>query len=127
LRAVQQGLAAMPSLPEIWVGDFNALTREDYNASAWRDIVAVRKRNRWEAPQTAATEWMRKAGFIDCWRAAGCEGPVSTCRFDTRVDYIWASPDFLDQWALTQCIAVHSDASDHKLVRAQFRAQTSSL
>ena len=40
---------------QIWCGDFNALTREDYDQKTWDEIAAVRRNNRWESPQTGLT------------------------------------------------------------------------
>ncbi|MEM7155695.1 MAG: endonuclease/exonuclease/phosphatase family protein [Myxococcota bacterium] len=121
LEGVRQALTRLEPLPSVWLGDFNALAQEDYNTRRWAEIAAVRVKNRWEAPMTEAVSWMRAAGFVDCWREAGCVGPVPTCRFDTRIDYIWADPAFLRDWTLESCEAKPSDASDHQLVTANFR------
>ena len=40
---------------QIWSGDFNALTKEDYSESYWNNITEVRKRNCWESPKTELT------------------------------------------------------------------------
>ena len=40
---------------QIWTGDFNALTREDYNNEKWNHITGVRKQNGWELPKTELT------------------------------------------------------------------------
>ncbi len=39
----------------IWTGDFNALTREDYDEHTWQRITNVRAKNMWELPQTELT------------------------------------------------------------------------
>lgn len=41
---------------QIWTGDFNALTREDYDESTWEEIATVRRNNSWESPKTELTE-----------------------------------------------------------------------
>ena len=47
---------AKPSWPmQIWTGDFNALTKEDYPTSLWEEVANVRALNRWEAPVTQLT------------------------------------------------------------------------
>ena len=35
----------------IWAGDFNALTKENYNDNQWSKIAKVRLDNKWESPQ----------------------------------------------------------------------------
>ena len=40
---------------QIWTGDFNALTREDYTNEQWNHITGVRKQNGWELPKTELT------------------------------------------------------------------------
>ena len=41
---------------QIWTGDFNALTKEDYAETEWEMIASVRKKNNWESPQTNVTK-----------------------------------------------------------------------
>lgn len=41
--------------PQIWTGDFNALTREDYGDEEWAEIASIREKNSWESPQTDLT------------------------------------------------------------------------
>ena len=38
--------------PQVWTGDFNSLTREDYSEVAWKEITQVRMNNNWELPKT---------------------------------------------------------------------------
>ena len=40
---------------QIWTGDFNALTREDYSADEWDALTQVREANCWEEPKTELT------------------------------------------------------------------------
>lgn len=48
-------------LPQIWTGDFNALTREDYSDTYWeRNVVEVRERTHWEKPRTELTTEVRE-------------------------------------------------------------------
>ena len=37
---------------QVWTGDFNSLTREDYNDEDWDKITRVRLQHNWEPPQT---------------------------------------------------------------------------
>ncbi len=109
--------------PDLWLGDFNALCPADYSAADWAEIAAVRARNRWEPPRGDTVAAIEEAGFVDCWRRAGSEGPVGTCRFGTRVDYIWATPALLSRWPLERCRRIERDhcASDHRAVVATLR------
>ena len=40
---------------QIWTGDFNAVTQEDYSIEKWEHITEVRRENRWELPKTELT------------------------------------------------------------------------
>ena len=40
---------------QIWTGDFNALTKSDYDEPTWNEIARIRKKNNWESPQTSLT------------------------------------------------------------------------
>ncbi|MEL6345046.1 MAG: endonuclease/exonuclease/phosphatase family protein [Myxococcota bacterium] len=117
LEAVRRALGKS-LLPELWMGDFNALTRADYSPHQWSTIAAVREKNQWEPPRTVVSEWMQRAGFVDCWTLAGRTKPIATCRFNTRIDYLWASPAWAAAWAVNACHAVPADASDHRMVVA---------
>lgn len=44
---------------QIWTGDFNALTREDYSPEFWEDVSRIRENNKWELPQTDLTREVR--------------------------------------------------------------------
>ena len=83
----EQGAAAPRS---IWLGDFNALTRTDYDESEWREVAAVRARSDWEAPVSELTGAITGDGglpFVDARVAAReAPGPRSTCRFVSARD-----------------------------------------
>ncbi len=64
---------------------------------------------------------MKSRGFTDCWEKAGRPGPLKTCRFDTRIDYVYASPSFLRRHALVSVAHVDDRASDHNMVVAEFQ------
>ena len=49
--------------PQIWTGDFNALTKEDYSSDHWNEITEVRAKDNWELPQTDLTEKIKEYGF----------------------------------------------------------------
>lgn len=45
---------------------------------------------------------VKSLGMIDCWEFAGKHSPVETCRFDTRIDYIFVSPSFFNTWKIEE-------------------------
>ena len=67
--------------PQVWAGDYNALTREDYGPEEWERVGEVRARGGWERPLTEVTSCMASWGFTDCWAEVGRPGEVSTCRY----------------------------------------------
>merc|ERR1712150_391196 len=147
----------------IWMGDFNALTREDYSESKWQHIADVRSLNRWEAPVTKVTDWIvNELLFVNLWTEAGLldniagsnkrssniteknletneqkcgedakinfmhqVGGISTCRFDTHIDYIYTTPALSKRWSLEQMahVVAMPDISDHNLVVATLSLQ----
>eukprot|EP00092_Neocalanus_flemingeri_P005253 GFUD01005647.1.p1 GENE.GFUD01005647.1~~GFUD01005647.1.p1 ORF type:complete len:242 (-),score=53.41 GFUD01005647.1:20-745(-) len=106
---------------QIWTGDFNSLTREDYNEEVWEEITQVRRQNRWELPRTEVTTQMTRLGFKDCWSEVGKPEPTSTCRFSTHIDYVFANEEARTAWECVEVLHVDSDASDHKPVFVTFR------
>jgi len=53
-------------IPLIFVGDFNALTKDDYTDKEWKQITKIRKDNRWESPQTELMKMITsKNNFFD--------------------------------------------------------------
>ena len=55
LDTILPGNDAMDNL-QIWTGDFNALTKEDYTVDEWENIAAIRRENNWESPQIELTK-----------------------------------------------------------------------
>jgi len=105
---------------QIWTGDFNAITREDYNNEKWNHITGVRKHNGWELPKTELTTQVKEFGFRDSWQQVGCPEPIKTCRFDTHIDYVYANNQMLSKYKVENVIHVDDPASDHNLVKATF-------
>jgi len=105
---------------QIWTGDFNALTKEDYSPEEWAEITNVRQKNSWELPKTELTTQVKAYGFQDTWHLVGCPPPVKTCRFDTRIDYIYANPKLLSIYKVQEVVHVNDPASDHNMVKATF-------
>jgi len=108
------------SQPQLWMGDFNTLSRSDYSDQEWNNIVRVRQDNGRQAPSNKVVEIIEKFGLQDNWVRAGRPEPRTTSRFDTRVDYIFSSDTFNNQWRLAQFGHFPYDASDHSLVVAEF-------
>jgi len=113
----------------VWMGDFNALTQSDYTDLAWSQIADVRARNSWEAPQTDVIRRItdkapkrRKRpglGLIDTYHqlpAPARAGPLSTCRFGTRIDYIFLTPGFPARVVSHEHVEALPFASDHNAV-----------
>jgi len=118
VATIQENLAGLFKRGEaqVWTGDFNALTREDYTEGGWARVTEVRARGAWERPQTEVTSAVRAMGFEDCWATMGRPGPVSTCRFDTHIDYVYLSNPAQETWQCKEVLHHPSNASDHKPV-----------
>jgi len=107
--------------PQLWLGDFNALTREDYTQRQWDKIASERSKNFWEDPRTELMSLLGAKGLTDSWASLGRPGNVSTCRFGTHIDYILMNQAFEQDW---RCLSVNhltSDASDHSMVAAIYQ------
>lgn len=113
--------------PQIWTGDYNSLTREDYTDSQWESVVEVRKRNSWESPKTQVTSHMKTLGFDDAWTLAGRPGKIATCRFDTHIDYVFLNKEFQEAYQLETVLHHPNKASDHSMVLATFNTCLRSL
>lgn len=95
-RTEEQRLAEIACLTKILpcdfhilMGDFNALTRSDYTDEEWAKIASIRAECQppWEVPVTHVTDKILGLGYIDA--LTDCKTVMPTCRFDTRVDYIY--------------------------------------
>ena len=121
-------------LPHIWLGDFNALTRSDYSEMQWQEILNVRAHNSWELPVSHLTTMITSQqtkqkkdkklalDLSDSYTASRRTGPLSTCRFGTRIDYIYFNESYLQAagWRLASYLVEETDLSDHNLVIATF-------
>ena len=54
-------------------------------------------------------------------------GPLSTCRFNTRIDYVYLSPQLAEEASVRGCVTVEDDASDHNMVMAELELPVSSM
>lgn len=111
---------------DILMGDMNALTREDYSENYFRNIVREKRvKSRWEKPYFDLTKLLtREWKYEDAFKLINPElkdEQVATCRFGTRVDYIYVHPRMNDRWRVSKCEIIDAkEATDHNIVLAMF-------
>ena len=76
--------------PSILLGDFNALTKRDYANKAWHEIYKTRKFGKWELPTHKLTDKIKKQ-WDDSKKYTGSPTILETCRYNTRIDYIYVT------------------------------------
>ncbi len=103
---------------DVLTGDFNALTTTDYDRDELERVKEVRKRNKWEAPMTDVTDRIKnRFGYADAKAITRfCSGPLSTCRFDTRIDYFFFKARKGRELVVETLEHVDDAASDHNMV-----------
>ena len=113
---------------DILMGDMNALTREDYSDDYYRDIVVgEREKSYWEKPRFDLTQLItHEWNYHDAFKQINPtlkDKQVTTCRFGTRIDYIYVHPrKVTDHWTLTECSIIDmKGATDHNAVFAEFK------
>jgi endonuclease/exonuclease/phosphatase family metal-dependent hydrolase len=83
------------------LGDFNALSKSDYTEEQLLEIMNVRRRNSWELPRFEVTNYMHSMGYLDCSQYNNDDNDddeyMETCRFGTRIDYIYHKMNFSQQ------------------------------
>lgn len=82
------------NVPHVIMGDFNALTKQDYTTEYEAEVRAVRESGNWELPHYDVTALMVEWGYIDLWAKINPtikDQDVKTCEYSTRIDYIWVS------------------------------------
>ena len=108
------------------MGDMNSLTRDDYSEEyLTKNIVEVREKNYWEKPCFDLTQLITKQwSYEDAFKKLNPQlkdRQVVTCRFDTRIDYIYLRPRIDDSWILKECSIIDTNnATDHNGVLAVF-------
>jgi hypothetical protein len=108
------------------MGDMNALTRSDYSDDYYRkNLVELRKKSYWEKPCFDLTELITNQwNFQDAFKQINPNAKdeqVVTCRFKTRIDYIYLRPRPDDLWILKECSIINTEnATDHNAVFAVF-------
>jgi endonuclease/exonuclease/phosphatase family metal-dependent hydrolase len=121
----------------IVVGDYNALSRGDYTQSQWEGIASTRRISRWEEPVSELTDNMRAAGWCDVMDTAAVKPGErtkrkgeGTCRFHTRIDYIWLDERALTAWPpVPQSYEIFNREmvlSDHRAVSVRLRCAVAS-
>ena len=114
--------------PGLIMGDFNSVTRADYSDHEWENVIEGRRLTKWEYP---VSELTTRITSDDNWGlsdirsiASNILGPLGTCRFNTRIDYIYVNKMFRQVWDTYQI--KHSVtmpiATDHNLVSGMFIA-----
>lgn len=99
--------------PSILLGDFNSLTRDDYNKKEWTNIAKIRKYGNWELPVHILTDNLLKS-----WQDSGHKNKIPTSRYNTRIDYIYTKRINYVFYDIIQTI--HT-LSDHNLVSIFFK------
>ena len=116
----------LEQMVDILMGDMNALTREDYSDHYFeQSVVRVRKSSAWERPMFDVTQLITgRWSYQDAFKQINPhlrDEQTTTCRFGTRVDYIYLRPRADDSWTLKECSIINTqDATDHNIVLAQF-------
>jgi endonuclease/exonuclease/phosphatase family metal-dependent hydrolase len=107
---------------EFILGDFNAIDVTDYSEYYLEKITNGRADARREEPLSDCVAWMKELGFVDTWRKLNPElQDVSSCRFGTRIDFIWQRGELKNGWRVKSCDVVPSrGATDHDLVVCVF-------
>ena len=102
----------------ILLGDFNALRFEDYTKKKWNEILKIRKKNFWEFPKSNLIHLIEK-DFIDIWSKYDKIQP--TCRYDTRIDYIFLSKMNQDDFEIKSILRIDDiEISDHYPILLKF-------
>ncbi|KAL0476656.1 hypothetical protein AKO1_006190 [Acrasis kona] len=111
-----------PSSKDFIMGDFNALDETDYSEDYFNQIAAVRRKGHWESPKSEVTSFMKNEKYIDVWRTLNPDSlDISTCRFNTRIDYIWQRGHLSKKWRISNCNIIPSKKiTDHELVLCVF-------
>lgn len=113
---------------DVLLGDMNALTRSDYSDQFYqKEILAVRKRSFWEEPRFDLTTLLTDQwGYQDALKQFYPEKKdeeLSTCRYKTRIDYIYFHPRINDQWIVKQCEIIDTQGlTDHQAVFVEFQS-----
>jgi endonuclease/exonuclease/phosphatase family metal-dependent hydrolase len=115
-------IGSSSSTYDILLGDFNALTLDDYTTEFASKITEVRLRGKWEKPMENVTNYIKRIGFQDLYRTVNVFAKDrGTCRFGTRIDYVYGRGELQNGWELSECTIKSSEnTTDHEIVLATF-------
>jgi endonuclease/exonuclease/phosphatase family metal-dependent hydrolase len=105
----------------LFLGDFNALKRDDYTDDYWKKLRKFNENNGWTSPKIETLKYLMKQDYEDCFTKCGMEGELLTCWTDNqvyRVDYILMSKEW--KYKCKTCKRFDSYESDHFPVYADF-------
>ena len=103
--------------PSILLGDFNSLTKQDYSKKQWGNIYEIRKYGKWELPVHQLTDKI-KDNWLDSKQYISQSSILETCRYNTRIDYIYISNNI--NVKSYNVIETMPHISDHNLVTITF-------
>ena len=111
----------------IWIGDFNALTKNDYSKKEMLKITNERKNSKWEEPLFNLTNKITSQDtngyklYDARLNSKTVSGPLHTCRFNTRIDYIYVNDKLKNLFNIKEALHVNAMpfATDHNLVIAK--------
>jgi endonuclease/exonuclease/phosphatase family metal-dependent hydrolase len=93
------------------IGDFNSLTKDDYDDTKWKKIFSERKKFNIEKPQTIVMSQINES-YIDVLSKYGTVVP--TCCHDVRVDYVFVDKNFEKSFKIVSCDVIKEEnTSDH--------------
>ena len=100
----------------ILMGDFNSLTKNDYTDKEWRYIYKIRKYHKWELPVSILTDMILQ-DFYDTRKLVKSPiGKLETCRFNTRIDYIYVNKYLKDNILKHEHYETMPEITDHNMV-----------
>lgn len=117
---------------DILMGDMNSLTRDDYSDNYYQtNVYELREKSEWEKPCFDVTQLIKNQWtYIDAFKQINPDlkdEQIATCRFGTRIDYIYLRPRLNDSWILEDCSIIDTkNATDHNVIFAVFKMQEES-
>ena len=112
LSEILENISYTDEFPSILLGDFNALTKNDYSEKEWIEIYKIRKIGKWELPVHTLTDMIN-----DEWNDTGKNNKKKTSRYNTRIDYIYSKNLNILSYDVINMI---QGVSDHNLVNIIF-------
>jgi endonuclease/exonuclease/phosphatase family metal-dependent hydrolase len=131
LETLREALGALPDrvVGCFVMGDFNALDLRDYQPARLAEITEEREDNGWEPPEGVLLEELHDLGWVDLAREGLLPRPrvwharkplpvwaTQTSRFDTRIDYVFATPRLASLVRVTAVRVPPFGGSDHNPV-----------